>query len=74
MTGEDGSREPEIGSVRFNERNEIEFYDGVHWKPYDMGDGTHGDVDEWTVFRTERGDADEWTVFRTDDTDGPEPR
>jgi hypothetical protein len=57
----DGSDEFEVASVRYNERDEVEFYDGRQWRPIeDLGGLTR---DAWTE-----------SLIREGDTDGPEPK
>ncbi|CAL9377207.1 hypothetical protein [Streptomyces sp. enrichment culture] len=75
MTSDDGSGEPEIGSVRYNERGEVEFYDGTQWGPYggDVGGATRIDWDEWSLIRETRFDRDGWGPSRDDGADGQEP-
>ncbi|MFE1442537.1 hypothetical protein [Streptomyces sp. NPDC058739] len=49
-TGGDGTGGPEIGSVRFNDRGQIEYYDGEVWGLYpDLPTG--GDMEERAVVR-----------------------
>jgi hypothetical protein len=56
----DGSREPEFCDVRFNERGEVEFYDGTTWKTY--ADVAAPDWDELPVVR-----SDQLPVVRSDE-------
>ncbi|MFJ8082656.1 hypothetical protein ACIQ6Y_18775 [Streptomyces sp. NPDC096205] len=69
-TGGSGSGEPEIGSVRWNDRGDFEYYDGTVWKPY-----ADIDWDESVLYRDplpvtwrEPEETDR------DATEGPEPR
>ncbi|MGC0333445.1 hypothetical protein RKD23_006435 [Streptomyces sp. SAI-170] len=55
-----GSDEVEAGSIRFNERDEIEFYDGEQWRPVEaLGGPARDNWDE--------------SLIREADVDGPEP-
>ncbi|MFF0200134.1 hypothetical protein [Streptomyces sp. NPDC005017] len=73
-TGGDGTDGPEIGSVRFNDRGQVEFYDGEVWMLYP--DLTTGEEEARALVRgADPADADGGGLTDRDrDSDGPEPR
>ncbi|MET9732506.1 hypothetical protein ABZZ79_18215 [Streptomyces sp. NPDC006458] len=75
-TGGDGPDGTEIGSVRFNDRGELEFYDGTAWAPY--ADFAVADAEEAVLFRGSdpvvRPGQEDGPAALDGDPEGPEHR